>query len=137
MYSAHVSNIGWMPEVSDGAVAGTTGRVAAACEALKAEVATRRSTPAASSTAHTCRTSDGWPGPIRRTTSARSAAACEMEALEIRLTGDLADHYSIRYSAHVQDIGWQDWVADGQTAGTTGQARRVEAVKIELVPKGQ
>ena len=61
----------------------------------------------------------------------------QMEALEIRLTGDLADHYSIRYRAHVQDIGWQDWVADGQTAGTTGQTRRVEAVMIELVPKGQ
>ena len=60
-----------------------------------------------------------------------------MEALQIKLTGELADHYSIRYSAHVQGIGWQDWVVDGQTAGTTGLAKRVEAVKIELVPKGQ
>ena len=61
----------------------------------------------------------------------------QMEALEIRLTGDLADHYSIRYSAHVQDLGWHVRVSDGQTAGTTGQIRRIEAVMIELVPKGQ
>ena len=58
----------------------------------------------------------------------------QMEALQIRLTGDLADHYSIRYSAHVQDHGWMSAVSDGQTAGTTGQSRRIEAVRVELVP---
>jgi uncharacterized protein YjdB len=59
-----------------------------------------------------------------------------MEAIEIRLTGDLAAHYTIRYAAHVQDIGWQNPVVDGQTSGTTGQAKRMEAIRIELVPKG-
>jgi uncharacterized protein YjdB len=59
-----------------------------------------------------------------------------MEAIEIRLTGDLAAHYSIRYAAHVQDIGWQPAVIDGQAAGTTGLAKRMEAIRIELVPKG-
>jgi uncharacterized protein YjdB len=58
-----------------------------------------------------------------------------MEAVQIRLTGELAEHYSIRYSTHVQGIGWQGWVNDGQTAGTTGRGLRVEAIKIELVPK--
>lgn len=47
----------------------------------------------------------------------------------------LAQHYSVRYSAHVQDVGWQPWVTDGATAGTVNQAKRVEAVKILLVPK--
>jgi uncharacterized protein YjdB len=60
----------------------------------------------------------------------------QMEAIEIRLTGDLSAHYSIRYAAHVQDIGWQAPAIDGQTAGTTGLAKRMEAITIELVPKG-
>lgn len=36
----------------------------------------------------------------------------------------------IRYSAHCQTIGWQSEVKNGQTAGTTGQAKRLEALKI-------
>ena len=39
----------------------------------------------------------------------------------------------IAYQAHVQDVGWMDWVSDGETAGTTGQARRMEAIRIHLV----
>ncbi len=38
----------------------------------------------------------------------------------------------VSYSAHVQDIGWQAADADGTTAGTTGQSKRVEALKINL-----
>lgn len=38
----------------------------------------------------------------------------------------------ITYSSHVQGIGWQNNVNDGQTSGTTGQGRRLEAFKINL-----
>lgn len=34
------------------------------------------------------------------------------------------------YSAHVQDAGWLDPVYDGEVAGTTGQARRLEALQF-------
>ncbi len=34
------------------------------------------------------------------------------------------------YQAHVQNIGWQDPVRDGMTAGTTGRALRLEALKV-------
>lgn len=34
------------------------------------------------------------------------------------------------YCAHVQDIGWQPVVSDGSTAGTTGQNKQIEALKI-------
>src|SRR5262249_7648216 len=36
--------------------------------------------------------------------------------------------YSICYAGYVQDIGWQGYVCDGATAGTTGQSRRLEAL---------
>lgn len=39
---------------------------------------------------------------------------------------------SLVYSAHIQDIGWQNSKFDGQTSGTTNQAKRLEAIKINL-----
>lgn len=38
----------------------------------------------------------------------------------------------VSYQAHIQNIGWQDWVSDGQEAGTDGKSLRVEALKIKL-----
>ena len=46
-----------------------------------------------------------------------------LEAVKIDLPG-------IEYRAHVQDLGWLDWVASGQVAGTTGESRRMEAIQI-------
>ena len=43
----------------------------------------------------------------------------------------LLKNYKIKYSAHVEGIGWQDFVGDGETAGTTHQSRRLEAIKID------
>lgn len=34
------------------------------------------------------------------------------------------------YAAHVQDVGWQSTVCDGGVAGTIGQSRRMEALRI-------
>lgn len=39
---------------------------------------------------------------------------------------------SICYTTHIQDIGWQNQVKDGEMAGTEGQAKRLEAIKITL-----
>jgi uncharacterized protein YjdB len=39
---------------------------------------------------------------------------------------------TITYQTHVQKIGWQDYVKDGETSGTTGLALRLEGIKIRL-----
>ena len=39
---------------------------------------------------------------------------------------------SICYTTHIQDIGWQNQAKDGEMAGTEGQAKRLEAIKITL-----
>jgi serine protease len=40
---------------------------------------------------------------------------------------------SATYRAHVASLGWQSWVFDGATAGTTGQSRQMEALEAKLV----
>lgn len=39
---------------------------------------------------------------------------------------------SISYTAHVSNIGWQPSVRDGASAGTTGRALSMEALKVSL-----
>lgn len=41
--------------------------------------------------------------------------------------------FNVAYTAHVKTLGWLPYAEDGQTAGTTGESRRLEAVKIKLV----
>ncbi len=43
------------------------------------------------------------------------------------------EEIQVRYRAHISDKGWQGWVYDGATAGTTGQHRAVEAFMVELI----
>ena len=39
---------------------------------------------------------------------------------------------TLAIQAHVQDDGWQTWKHAGETIGTTGQSKRLEAVRIKL-----
>jgi len=39
---------------------------------------------------------------------------------------------SVRYQVHLQDRGWVNTVYDGNVAGTTGEARRMEAIAIAI-----
>jgi uncharacterized protein YjdB len=132
-YESHVQAIGWMPDVTDGATAGTTGR-GLAMEALRASATSNRHTGGLEYRAHV--QGHGWMGWSGSWSYIGTVGrGLRMEAIEIRLTDEMAEHYRIRYSAHVQGIGWMDWTSDGQTAGTTGRGLRLEALKIELVPK--
>lgn len=38
----------------------------------------------------------------------------------------------VSYTTHVQSYGWLSYVSNGATSGTSGKAKRVEAVKIKL-----
>lgn len=46
--------------------------------------------------------------------------------------GDQENLPVLSYSAHVQDIGWQASVTDGITAGTTGESKHMEALRVNL-----
>ena len=69
--------------------------------------------------------------------------AKRLEAIEIRLVQKGSDiqeegktaayiHPLVEYQTHVQTYGWQSPVQDGQSAGTVGQAKRLEGLKISL-----
>lgn len=43
---------------------------------------------------------------------------------------------SCRYQTHVQNVGWQDYVAEGEMSGTEGRSFRLEGIRIDLDPAG-
>ena len=45
------------------------------------------------------------------------------------ISGPSNETSDISYQAHIQNTGWQEGKQDGQTAGTTGQSKRVEAFR--------
>ena len=53
------------------------------------------------------------------------------ELVKVTMTVE-AKEYSVQYTTHVQEEGWQDWSSDGETAGTTGKGLRLEGIKIKV-----
>ena len=39
----------------------------------------------------------------------------------------------VEYHVPVEGYGWIDWTKNGQVAGTTGESRRVEAIRFRLI----
>jgi uncharacterized protein YjdB len=141
-YRAHVQNVGWQSWVKDGKTAGTTGR------SLQAEAISIKLTGEIadyydiSYRVHSANL--GWLGWTSNGKDAGTEGyGYRMEAIEIKLVAkgtakDDAGAYkkrpmALEASAHVQNIGWQAWVEDGKTAGTTGRSLRVEALCLRIV----
>ncbi|MDD6685992.1 MAG: C39 family peptidase [Lachnospiraceae bacterium] len=131
LYSAHVQNIGWMGEVSNGAEGGTNGR-SLRMEALKIRLSGQADLHVHYQ-AHV--QNIGWMGEVSDGALAGTEGrSLRMEALKLRLTGNDADKYTIWYRVHAQNIGWMGWAKNGETAGTTGQSLRLEAIQIRILP---
>ena len=65
----------------------------------------------------------------------RMVALCAAVLLSLTLTTPAnAEPLFLDYRAHVQDVGWQPFVNGPATAGTTGQALRMEALTLRGLP---
>lgn len=137
-YRVHVSEIGWMDTVSNGTIAGTTGK------SLGIEAISISSPNTDFTIQYRVHVSElGYlpmnnEGEIAGTTGRR----LPIEAIAIFLkdaNGNDVKDYNIKYRVHVQDDGWHPWVQNGANTGTTGQAKRIEAIQIyiEKTTKGQ
>jgi len=142
-YRLHVSNIGWQNWVKDGALSGTTGR------ALQSEAVSIRLTKELAieyDVYYRVHVRDiGWMGWVKNGADAGTVGlALRMEAIEIQLvekggdapgstgTPSITPSMSLISQAHVQDVGWQNWTAEGGIAGTTGWGLRMEALCLVL-----
>ena len=135
MYRAYVEGQGWKDWVSDGIEAGTTGKNLK-LEAIQIKIVKTSEAPEMNpGVQYYSHIQDrGWEGRYSKSNGVTSGIVnkgLKIEAIILQLTG-VPEGASIEYQAHVQDIGWENWVKDGAQAGTTGQNKKVEAVKIKL-----
>ena len=66
-------------------------------------------------------------------TSGRPGSGNLIEALKMRLTGSIADTYSVFYRVSITDMGWSKWTANGEPSGIEGSGKTIEAVAVKLV----
>lgn len=130
-YRAHCQNLGWLDPVRDGQISGTTG-FSARLEALLIDLRTiREKYPDAklSGDFHVQNIGTVHLDNIEPDTLIGTIGkSLRLEAFRLHLTG--VPDKKLYYEAHVQDIGWQGVRKDGEMAGTTGQSKRIEAVRI-------
>ena len=68
------------------------------------------------------------------TNSTSLSASAGMPSAEISSSTEAkqaATTVDVSYKTHVQTYGWQDWAANGASSGTTGLAKRLEAIQIK------
>lgn len=133
-YSAHVQGIGWQNEITNGQVAGTTGK-SLRLEALKINI--NNNTSYEGGICYSAHVQNiGWQNEVTNgQVTGTTGKAYRLEAIKIALTGELAEHYNVYYRVHVSNIGWLPWTRNGEIAGTTGLAARVEAIEIRTISK--
>ncbi|MBN1776099.1 MAG: Ig domain-containing protein, partial [Clostridiales bacterium] len=145
-YRTHVQDAGWQEWAANDSVSGTVGM----CKRLEAiEIRLTGEAEEAYDVFYRVHAQNvGWMGWAQNGAAAGTAGySCRLEAIEIRLVpkgeaapgsadGCFIERYAsviaVHYRTHVQDIGWQDYVENGEVAGTIGQARRLEGIQIKL-----
>ena len=140
-YRAHVQNDGWQGWKSSGQIAGTIGkslRLEAIQIKLTGNYAKKYDVYYRVHVANA-----GWLAwTSNGKTAGSTGAAIRAEAIEIKLvkkgtivsgTG-IADisKTELTSTANVQGKGWMSTVSEGSTCGTTGQSKRLEAIKVNL-----
>ena len=142
-YRTHVQSYGWQDWVSNGAMSGTSGQ-AKRLEAIEIRL-TEKDAEDYDIYYRVHAQSYGWLGWAKNGESAGTAGLSKrLEAIEIVIVqkGEpapgttencfICDTPSVIYQTHVQSYGWQNAVKDGQLSGTSGEAKRLEAICIEL-----
>ena len=141
-YRSHLQTYGWQNWKNDGDISGTTGKTKR-LESLKLELKNKDYTGGICYNAHV--QTIGWQAdPNKSATWKKDGEFCgttgnakRLEAIQIELYGEMAEHYDIYYRVHSQTYGWMKWTKNGEMAGTTGQHKRIEGIQVVLVKKGE
>lgn len=129
-YQVHARDLGWLPAVHNGSIAGTTGE-SRPVEALRI---VGMDIPGLGINGKACVQDLGWStGNIQGEDIGSTGLGKHIECIVLDLFGEKADQYTLWYRVHVAEKGFLDWVRQGEKAGTEGGNLAIEAVQIMLV----
>lgn len=128
-YQVHITNEGWQNPVKDGEIAGSVGQ-SKAVEALRI---VDFNIPDLGIVGYSLIQDLGWSsGNIQGEDIGSTGLGKHLECIKLGLFGAKANEYTIWYRVHVQDIGFMDWVRNGELAGTENGNKQIEAIQIIL-----
>ena len=133
-YRVHAENTGWMDPVHDGQVAGSTG-YGARIEALKI---TPPEGISLDILLHTQNIGDliyrGVENGIYDPEMGTTGQGLALEGIKIDVVKRSGKFVgcNLYYQVHMKDIGWSPWFKEGTYAGTRGENRRIEAIRIRF-----
>ena len=108
-YCVHAQQFGWLDWARNGADAGTAG-YSYRLEGIKIRILPK-----------------GSAAPAKEgSTTAAFYSKADGPSINQGIAG-------VAYNTHVQTYGWQDFVYNGDMAGTSGQSKRLEGIHIALV----
>lgn len=143
IYQTHIQNIGWQAEQKDGVLSGTTGqskRMEGIRIYLTDELAAHYDIYYR---AHIQEI--GWLSWAKNgQESGSQGLSARLEGIEIQLVPKNTKNFDTKrtfvngsntkfsYQVHGQNYGWQSPKVSGQIAGTTGQSKRIEAIRASI-----
>jgi uncharacterized protein YjdB len=143
--AGHVQNVGWQSAVTaaapNSAIVGVSGKNLR-LEAVTFDLSDAPTGSGITVSAHVQNV--GWQKsttyvPVAGKTGSLLAGtegkSLRMEAIQISLTGDIANDYDIYYRANVQGLGWLGWAKNGQKAGSASKSLRMEQLEVKLIAK--
>lgn len=135
--SPHIQSYGWLDGVGCGNVIGTTGE----SKRLEAIVLSLRKNTRYDLDIEVMGhiQSIGWTDDYISSNGicGTTGKSKRLEAIRLRLVGEDADRYDLFYQVHIQSYGWLGFAKNGESAGSEGLAKRIEALKIVVLPKGK
>lgn len=135
-YKTHVSGLGWQDYSYDGQESGTTG-LSHSLEALSVGLTDGLAQGESNGLTFQAQVHNvGWTEWVSNDqTIGTEDESLPMQAIRMRLTGDLQNQYDIYYRSHVANVGWLDWAKNGKTSGALDVELPMESVQICIVKK--
>ena len=145
-YRTHAQTYGWLNWVKDGSLSGTVNE-SKRLEAIEIKL---EGTDASKYDIYyrAYAQTYGWLGWAKNGESAGTKGLSKrLEAIQIKVVpkgsaapGSTDNRFveqadgapSVEYQTHVQTYGWQNVVKDGASAGTSGESKRLEGIKINV-----
>lgn len=133
-YSVHVSNLGWIDNLKQNVIGGTTGQ-SKSMEALKFNSTNSLFGNLIVSCSVYIKNA-GWMSDVSTGSVCGTVGQSKaLEAVKLNIAGTAASHYDIYYKVHLSTLGWQDWVKNNEQAGTADSGKSIEAIIVKLVQK--
>ena len=79
---------------------------------------------------------EGWQNYLANGKNSNNANK-KIEAIKIKLTGEMANHFDVYYSAYIYNTGWTGWAKNDSQCGNIGNGKYITSYKVKLVEKNK